>query len=163
MHFRLSEPLTPFCGTPGFRKTQFEKHCSIPCKHRISSQHPRRYPRTCKQNVSTYSDMTIMCYSHILLNNKSCHRGENSHSKAIAQSPTQETILVPWTFLKQRKTAHRGIRWPEIEPNCQMKTPKRNGVHQCPPTAAIPEITGCMRLDDVRQKLNKTRYDCHTI
>jgi hypothetical protein len=27
MHFRLSEPLKPLCGTLGFRGTQFEKHC----------------------------------------------------------------------------------------------------------------------------------------
>ena len=103
MHFRLSEPLTPFCGTLGFRRTQFDKHCSIPCKYRISSQHPRRYPRTCKQNVSTYSDTTIMCYSHLLLSNKSCHRAENSHGKATCQVTDTGNHPGPMNFRKTAK------------------------------------------------------------
>jgi hypothetical protein len=152
----FSEPLTPFCRTLGFLRTQFEKHCSIPCKYRISSQQPRRYRRACKQNVSTYSDMTIMCYSHVLLSNKSSHRAENSHSNTICPVTDTGTHPGPMNFPKtakdstQRNTLTRSRNQLSSE-----NTMKRNGVHQYSPTAAIPEITGCMRLDDVRQELKR--------
>jgi len=161
MHFRLSEPL---CGTLGFRRTQFEIHCSIPCKYRISSQNPRRYPRTCKQNVSTYSGMTIMCYSHVLLSNKSCHRAENSHSKAICPDTDTGNHPGPMNF---PKTAKDGTQTNTLTKSRNQisndTTKKRNGVHRYPPTVTILQITGCTRLDDVRQELKKTPYECLTI
>ena len=87
-------------------------------------------------------------------------------ARPLAQSPTQETNLVPRTFLQQEKTAYKEIRWLEAETNCNLKTPWWGTVCINVHLQLLFLIWDNRMLCDwitSRRNFKKTPSECHTI